>query len=54
MASRLLVAGQNESGSLAEELRAVLHPLLEKQLGAQLAASGPLLGAFVTNMQEAR
>jgi hypothetical protein len=54
IASRLLVAGQNESSALAAELRAALHPLLERQLDAQLAASGPLLGAFVANMREAR
>ncbi len=54
VASKLLVAGQNDSSSLAEELRAALHPLLEQQLGAQLAASSPLLRAFVTNMQEAQ
>ena len=54
MASKLLVAGQNASSPLAEELRAALHPLLQQQLEAQLAASSPLLRAFVTNMQEAR
>jgi hypothetical protein len=54
IASRLLVAGQNDSSPLAAELRAALHPLLEQQLEAQLAASAPLLAAFVTNMQEAR
>jgi len=54
VASKLLVAGQSDSSSLAEELRAVLHPLLEQQLGEQLAASSPLLRAFVTNMQEAQ
>jgi len=54
MASKLLVAGQNDSSPLAAEVRAALHPLLERQLEAQLAASAPLLGAFVTNMQEAR
>ncbi len=53
-ASGLLVAAQNDSSPLASELRATLHPLLEQQLEAQLAASGPLLAAFVTNMQEAR
>ena len=53
-ASRLLVAAQNDSSPLAAELRAELHPLLAQQLAAQLGASAPLLGAFVTNMQEAR
>jgi hypothetical protein len=54
VASRLLVAGQGDSSALAEELRAALHPLLEQQLEAQMAASLPLLGAFVANMTEAR
>ncbi len=54
VASKLLVAGQSDSSALAEELRAALHPLLEQQLEAQLAASFPLLGAFVANMQEAQ
>ncbi len=54
VASGLLVAAQSDSSALADELRAALHPLLEQQLEAQLAASSPLLGAFVTNMQEAR
>jgi len=53
-ASKLLVAGQSDSSALAEELRAALHPLLEQQLEAQLAASFPLLGAFVANMEEAQ
>jgi hypothetical protein len=54
VASKLLVAGQGDTSALAEELRAALHPLLEQQLEAQLAASFPLLGAFVANMQEAQ
>ena len=54
VASKLLVAGQSASSTLAEELRAALHPLLQQQLEAQLAASSPLLRAFVTNMQEAQ
>ena len=54
VASKLLVAGQGDSSALAEELRAALHPLLQRQLEAQLAASSPLLRAFVTNMQEAQ
>jgi len=54
VASKLLVAGQGDSSALAEDLRAALHPLLEQQLEAQLAASAPLLGAFVVNMQEAQ
>ena len=53
-ASKLLVAGQNASGPLAEELRAALHPLLQQQLEAQFAVSSPLLRAFVTNMQDAQ
>jgi hypothetical protein len=54
VASNLLAAGQSDSSALAEKLRASLHPLLEQQLEAQLAASSPLLAAFVTNMQEAQ
>ena len=54
MASKLLIAGQSDSSALAEELRSALHPLLEQQLEAQLAASSPLLAAFVVNMQEAQ
>jgi hypothetical protein len=54
VASELLVAGQGDSSALAEDLRAALHPLLEQQLEAQMAASLPLLGAFVANMTEAR
>ena len=54
MASKLLVAGQGDSSALAEGLRAALHPLLQRQLEAQLATSSPLLRAFVTNMQEAQ
>lgn len=54
VASKLLVAAQSDPSALAEELRSALHPLLEQQLEAQLAASSPLLGAFVTNMQESQ
>ena len=54
VATKLLVAGQGDSSALAEELRAALHPLLEQQLEAQMAASFPLLGAFVANMTEAQ
>jgi hypothetical protein len=54
VASKLLVAAQSDPSTLADELRAALHPLLEQHLEAQLAASSPVLGAFVTNMQEAQ
>jgi hypothetical protein len=48
-ASRLLVAGQRSPGTLADEVRAGLRPLLLRQLDEEFAAGLPLLVAFAQN-----
>ncbi len=49
-ASALLVAAQNDPGPLADHVRAILHPLLDAQLDADLASAMPLFAAFARNM----
>jgi hypothetical protein len=49
-ASRLLVAGQNHPGPVADGVRGVLHPVLKSQLDAEFARSMGLFLAFVRNM----
>lgn len=49
-ASALLVAAQNESGPLADHVRAALYPLLDAQLDAEMARAMPLFAAFARNM----
>ncbi|MBW2314664.1 MAG: hypothetical protein JRH10_10770 [Deltaproteobacteria bacterium] len=50
IAGKLLVAGQNDPGPLAERVRASLHPVLHAQLDAELTAGLPLFAAFAKNM----
>jgi hypothetical protein len=50
VASRLLVAAQNEPGSLSDEIRGVLHPLLLAQLDAEMGKTMPLFIPFAKNM----
>ena len=45
-----LVAAQNDPGPLADHVRAILHPLLDAQLDADLASAMPLFAAFARNM----
>lgn len=54
VASNLLVEAQNDPGPLADEVRAVLHPLLYAQLDADLLNAMPLFAAFARNMAGAR
>jgi len=49
-ASRLLVAGQNHPGPVADGVREILHPVLNAQLDAEFARSIGLFGAFARNM----
>jgi hypothetical protein len=49
-ASRLLVAGQNHPGPVADGVRGILHPLLNAQLDAEFARTIGLFGAFARNM----
>lgn len=49
-ASRLLVAGQNHPGPIADGVRGILHPVLNTQLDAEFARSIGLFGAFARNM----
>lgn len=49
-ASRMLVASQNEPGELADRVRATLHPVLHRQLDAEMARSMGLFSAFARNM----
>ncbi len=49
-ASKLLVAGQNLGGEVAERVRATLHPVLYAQLDAEFGRSIGLFGAFARNM----
>jgi hypothetical protein len=49
-ASRLLVAGQNHPGPIADGIREILHPVLNTQLDTEFARSIGLFGAFARNM----
>ncbi len=49
-ASQLLVAGQNHPGNVADGVREILHPVLNRQLDAEFARSIGLFGAFARNM----
>ena len=49
-ASRLLVAGQNHPGPVADGVRDILHPVLNAQLDAEFARTIGLFGAFARNM----
>lgn len=49
-ASRLLVCGQNHPGPIADEVRGILHPVLNSQLDAEFSRSIGLFGAFARNM----
>jgi hypothetical protein len=49
-ASRLLVAGQNHPGPVADGVREILHPVLNAQLDAEFARTIGLFGAFARNM----
>lgn len=49
-ASRLLVAGQDHPGPVADGVRGILHPVLNAQLDAEFARSIGLFGAFARNM----
>jgi len=49
-ASKLLVAGQDHPGPLADRVREALHPILIRQLDAEMARSTGLFSAFARNM----
>jgi hypothetical protein len=49
-ASRLLVAGQNHPGPVADGVRDILHPVLNAQLDTEFARTIGLFGAFARNM----
>jgi len=49
-ASRLLVTGQNHPGAVADRVREILHPVLNRQLDAEFARTIGLFGAFARNM----
>ncbi len=49
-ASKVLVAGQNLGGDVAERVRAILHPVLHAQLDAEFGRTLGLFGAFARNM----
>lgn len=53
-ASRVLVACQNSESDIADRIRAILHPVLDGQLEAEMARTMGLFVAFVRNMQGAR
>ncbi len=50
-ASQLLVWGQDNPGDLANELQKVLRAELYSQLDIELAASMPIMGAFISGMR---
>lgn len=49
-ASRLLVWSQNNPGTLADELRGILHPVLFAQMERELEAAEPIMGALHRGM----
>ena len=49
-ASRLLVAGQNHPGPVADRVRGILHPVLNAQLDVEFARTIGLFSAFARNM----
>lgn len=53
-ASRLLVACQNHPGGVADDVRAILHPILRSQLDTEFARTLGLFSAFARNMAGAR
>jgi hypothetical protein len=53
-ASRLLVACQNSGGAAAEQVRAILHPVLYAQLDAEMIRTRGLFSAFARNMAGAK
>ncbi len=53
-ASKLLVAGQNLGGEVAQRVRATLHPVLRGQLDAEFGRTLGLFSAFARNMAGAK
>lgn len=49
-ASKMLVWGQNHPGDVATQIRKTLRPELYAQLDEEIAASAPMMGAFVRGM----